>query len=405
MLVRRNSLKVALLTMLFALLMASNAVAADRSCVRKGERIYAQGDRMVYVAKPIKSTSPRWTPGSVAIYACSLAHRQRVSVGAVGRSQGRNFTLSQLQGNADYAAFVTNGRGPRGVRVFSLSSGSMIGKHAPLGNWPSTDAEITSMALSADGRVGWIAVVRSAQRITALQLREARRWDGARVVADDLNIDPYLLRYSEGNLLAWSPVTRTIAVQSRTPAPAPARKAGSCLRKGESLTYSNSGVIVAKKRIRKSGYQGAYKLTACSTRYNRRIALGVFGQRFDFSFAAAGVQANTRYIAFAKEATEFEFNTEYTVRAYDLATGELTLNQPRGGPNLRLDERGNVAWIAYYGNPKGGGWFTLNLFDARGVTKLVDTGTGQSMDPSFLTLEGLAGESKLHYAVTAAYNR
>lgn len=405
MLVRRNTLRVALLTMLFVALAATNALAADRSCVRKGERIYAQGDRMVYVAKPIRSASLEWTPGSETIYACSLVHRQRVSVGAVGRSQGRNFTLSHLHGNADYAAFVTNGRGLRGVRVFGLSGGSIMGEHAPLSYSPSTDAEITSMALSADGLIGWIAVDRSAQGITALQVREARVWEGARVVAEDLNIDPYLLRYSEGNLLGWSPITRTMEVQSRTPASAPTRKAGSCLRKGESVTYSNSGVIVAKKRIRKTGWDGANKLTACSTRFHRRVAIGTFGERDSHRYGATGIQANTRFIAFAKEDVQMDGPSDWTVTGYDLATGKLIIKRPGGSPRLKVDEHGNIAWITYYGPPRGGGWFTLNLFDARGVTKLVDTGTGQFMDPFFMAFEDVAGETKLHYAITAAYNR
>lgn len=405
MLVRRYSLKVALLTILFVVLAASHALAADPSCVRKGERIYAQGDRMVYVAKPISSRTRGWTAGSESIYACSSRHKVRVSVGAVGKYKGRPVAPSHLLGDEDYAAFVTDGRGLRGVRLLDLSSGSIVGEHEPLSFGSAAGTEITVMTLGREGDVGWIAIGRSAQGASTVQIRRARPGHPAQVVAEDLNIDPFLLRLSEGGVVEWSPVTSAISVQSRPLVSARARKTGNCLRKGESVSYSNSGVIVAKKRIRKDGYRGAYKLTACSSRYHRRIALGVFGQRFDFSFGAAGIQANTRYIAFAKEATEFEFNTEYTVRAYDLATGELTLSQPRGGPNLRLDERGNVAWIASYGAPRGGGWRRLNLFDARGVTTLVDTGTGALMDPAFLALEDFAGETKLHYAVMTAQNR
>lgn len=405
MLVRRNTLKVALLTMLFVVLAGSNALAADRSCVRKGERIHAQEDRMVFVAKPISSASLKWAPGAKTILACSLTHRKRITAGVIGKSEGQSFALSHLHGDADYAAFVTNAGGVRGVRVIDLSSGSTVGDHAPLGFLSSTDAEVTSLALGYQGRVGWIAVQKSAQGTTALQVRESHPWIGAQVVADDLNIDPYFLRFAGWNLMAWSPTTNTVAVQSRRPAHARAKRTGSCVRKGESLAYSSFGVVVTKKRVRKAGWKGAYKLIACSTRYHRRVAIGSFGQRGEHKYGASSIQANVRFLAFASEDIDEDGFSSGTVKGFDLATGKLMLRRRGSSPRLRLDANGNIAWTAEYGPPRGGGVFRLNLFDARGVTTLVQASAGTPLDPSFLAFEDLGGETNLHYSTTTAYHR
>lgn len=406
MLVRRNLLKVALLTTLFATLVASNALAAGSSCLRKGERIYATGSGMVYVAKPISSRATGWSANSESILACSFTHKVRIPVGAVGKNQDKAHTIDHPLGDPDYAAFVSAGRGLSGVRVVNLSSGQIMGQYLPLSVESPASAEITSFVLGEEGNVGWIAVGRSAQGASLLEVRKAPAWLPAQNVADGPSIDPYLLRFSEGKFLTWSPATSALAIQSRIPVQARAKKSGSCIRGGESVVYSGSGSVVTKRSIRKSSWTAAYKLTACSTRFHRRVALGTFGERFRSRFSAVGIQANSRFVAFSTEVVDEDSMLDYSIRGYDLATGKLILSRSDGSPLLRLDQRGNIAWIAYYGPPRGGsGSSALNLFDARGVTKLVETGAGDRLDPWFIAFADGASGTELHYASLAATHR
>jgi hypothetical protein len=405
MLTRLNMLKLALLTMIVAIAATTTASAAEYRCLRAGERIIESRPGMVYVAKPMTPVA-EWDAGAKNVYACSTTFRKRVSVGGIGKSGGLPYTVGHMSGTEKYAAFVSN---DNDVRVFDLASGLLVAYHAPLSNLPRSQSSVTSLVLRESGQVGWIAVGKSPEGSPALEVREARPDGPARVVANDLKIDPYLLLLEESGRIRWSPSADFVPVQSRKPKSVPTRKSGTCVRKDESVFYVSSGVVVTKKSFRQKKWQDGYRLTACSTRFHRRVVLGKFGVWNGYSqthiFGAVGMQANVRYIAFAREDYDPEFVSNFELKAFDLATGELILGVPDGSPTLRLDSNGNVAWIAEYGPPKGGGWFGLNLFDARGVTKITNSGYGGSpLDSRFVAFEEAADGVKLHYADTTDYD-